>query len=121
MDTFKESDIVIYQGEEVRITDSKPEEDQWRIAFNHGTHTTWKWVSGDEIAPRIKRTAHGLKVVLESRAHRLSMHDNKYLYLTDRNLPSSAGCTCHIISIEGIDRLIELLQEAKRDIQASRL
>lgn len=53
---FKLYDTVLYQGQEVRITDERGEGDaqEYRVAINHVTHDTWEWVKGDQLSSAVK-------------------------------------------------------------------
>lgn len=67
MNQFKLYDTVLYQGHERMITDRRGE-DEYRIALNHGTHTTWEWVKGDELtftSHAIPLTGPAFSIVLE--------------------------------------------------------
>lgn len=74
MGQFRDMDVVIYQGKRRRITDMRGtgEAEEYRIVFNHGTHSTWKWVKPSELtkAPtkieRLQAEIAALKAKLES-------------------------------------------------------
>jgi hypothetical protein len=77
MGKFGLYDTVVYQGKERSITDQRGE-NEYRIEFNHGTHSTFDWVIEDKLSPLVEHVPLAGGTELESQLSKvivIVLHD----------------------------------------------